>query len=87
MLHLSIESANHWTISGDSILNFLKLIHCPRNSTKRVGAVAALVFPALNGYDFDAPEDDFADMVLAVAHGELGMAEVAVFIRRWSKQL
>jgi death-on-curing protein len=41
----------------------------------------------LNGYDFDAPEDDFVDMVLAVARGEQDKAEVVVFIRRWSKQL
>jgi death-on-curing protein len=49
--------------------------------------VAALVFLVLNGYDFDAPEDDFAEMVLAVARGEIDKAEVAVFIRRWSQSL
>jgi len=54
---------------------------------KRVGAVAALVFLVLNGYDFGAPEDDFAEMVLAVARGEIDKAEVAVFIRRWSRAL
>jgi death-on-curing protein len=68
------------------------LFHLVKNhpfldGNKRVGAVAALIFLSLNGYDFDAPEDDFADMVLAVARGELDKAEVAVFIRRWSKQL
>jgi death-on-curing protein len=55
------------------------------DGNKRVGAVAALVFLALNGYDFDAPEDDFADMVLAVARGEMSKAEVAGFIHRWSR--
>lgn len=68
------------------------LFHLVKNhpfldGNKRVGAVAALVFLALNGYDFDAPEDDFAEMVLAVARGELDKAEVAVFIRRWSRVL
>jgi len=54
---------------------------------KRVGAVAALVFLALNGYDFDAPEDDFAEMVLSVVRSEIYKAEAAVFIRRWSQAL
>ena len=39
----------------------------------------------LNGFDFDAPEDDFAEMVLAVAQGELGKTDVAVFIRRFTR--
>lgn len=68
------------------------LFHLVKNhpfvdGNKRVGALAALVFLALNGYDFDAPEDDFAEMVLAVARGEIDKAEVAVFIRRWSRAL
>ena len=57
------------------------------DGNKRVGAVAALVFLLLNGYDFDAPEDDFAELVLAVARGELDKAQVAVFIRRWCRAL
>lgn len=55
------------------------------DGNKRVGAVTALVFLELNGFDFDAPEDDFAEMVLAVARGELGKADVAVFIRRFTR--
>jgi death-on-curing protein len=65
------------------------LFHLVKNhpfidDNKRVGAVAAIVFLALNGYEFDAPEEDFADMVLAVARGELDKAEVAVAIRNWT---
>jgi death-on-curing protein len=68
------------------------LFHLVKNhpfldGNKRVGAVAALVFLALDGYDFNAPEDDFAEMVLAVARGELDKADVAVFIRHWSRAL
>lgn len=68
------------------------LFHLVKNhpfvdGNKRVGAVAALVFLSLNGYDFDAPEDNFAEMVLSVARGEIDKAEVAVFIRRWSQTL
>jgi death-on-curing protein len=54
------------------------------DGNKRVGAVAAIVFLAINGYEFDAPEEDFADMVLAVARGELDKAEVAIAIRNWT---
>ena len=68
------------------------LFHLVKNhpfldGNKRVGAVAALVFLALNGHDFHAPEDDLAETVLAVARGELGKAEVTVFLRRWSAAL
>ena len=65
------------------------LFHIVKNhpfidGNKRVGAVASLVFLALNGYDFTASQDDFAAFVLAVAKGELDKAEVTDFIRKWS---
>ncbi|TAL17110.1 type II toxin-antitoxin system death-on-curing family toxin [bacterium] len=65
------------------------LFHLSKNhpfidGNKRAGGVAALVFLALNGYDFNAPEDDFAEMVLSTARGELDKADVAVFLRKWS---
>jgi death-on-curing protein len=68
------------------------LFHLVKNhpfldGNKRVGAVAALVFLLLNGHNFDAPEDEFAEMVLLVARGEIDKAEVTVFIRRWSREL
>ena len=68
------------------------LFHLVKNhpfvdGNKRVGAVAALVFLTLNGHDFQAPEDDLAETVLAVARGEIGKSEVTVFLRRWSAEL
>ncbi len=67
------------------------LFHLVRNhpfldGNKRVGAVAALVFLTLNGHDFQAPEDNLAETVLAVARGEIGKSEVTVFLRRWSAE-
>ncbi|MCP4945357.1 MAG: type II toxin-antitoxin system death-on-curing family toxin, partial [Planctomycetaceae bacterium] len=61
------------------------LFHLVRNhpfldGNKRVGAVTALIFLDLNGYEFGAPEDYLADMVLAVARGEFDKADEAVFI-------
>jgi death on curing protein len=66
------------------------LFHLVKNhpftdGNKRIGAVAAFVFLVLNGFDLDAPEDDFAEMVLAVARGELDKADVSVFIRRFTR--
>lgn len=68
------------------------LFHLVKNhplvdGNKRVGAVAALVFLTLNGHDFQAPEDDLAETVLAVARGEIGKSEVTLFLRRWSAGL
>lgn len=66
------------------------LFHLVKNhpfvdGSKRTGAVAALIFLALNQFEVDAPEDEFADMVLAVARGDLDKADVAVFIRRFTR--
>jgi death-on-curing protein len=55
------------------------------DGNKRAGAVAALVFLALNGYGLIAPEDDFAEMVLAAARGGMNKAGVALYLREWSK--
>jgi death-on-curing protein len=66
------------------------LFHLVKNhpfidGNKRDGAVAALVFLALNGFECHASQDDFADMVLAVARGDMEKAQVSVFIHTWSK--
>ncbi len=55
------------------------------DGNKRVGAVSALVFLLLNGYEFVAPEDEFAEIVLSVARGEIDKADVAIFIHHWSR--
>ena len=68
------------------------LFHLVRNhpfvdGNKRVGAVAAVIFLALNGYDLEAPEEDFADMVISVASGESSKTDVTLFLRRYSSPL
>jgi death on curing protein len=65
------------------------LFHIVKNhpfidGNKRAGVLSALVFLALNGYEFTAPQDAFAAMVFALAGGELAKADVAVFIRQWA---
>ena len=44
--------------------------------------MAALVFLDLNGYDFDAPDKDFTDMVLKVASGKMLKAEITLFFHQ-----
>jgi death-on-curing protein len=68
------------------------LFHIAKNhpfidGNKRVGAVAALIFLALNGFDFTAPEEIFADFVISLAKGEQDKADVAVFIRKWAIEM
>ena len=51
------------------------------------GAVSAIVFLALNGYDFEAPEDDLVEMVYGIARSELDKSDVALFLRKWSRKV
>ena len=52
------------------------------DGNKLVGAMAALIFLDLNGYDFDASDAEFTDMVLKVAGGKMLKAEITLFFRQ-----
>lgn len=52
------------------------------DGNKRVGAMAALVFLDLNGYDFDASDEEFTAAVLKVAAGQMMKSEIAAFLGR-----
>lgn len=56
--------------------------HAFVDGNKRVAAVAAIVFLALNGHDLDADDDELENLVLAVACGETRKEEIADFLRR-----
>lgn len=51
------------------------------DGNKRVGAVAAFIFLALNDLRLTADEDPYADLVLSVARGETPKFAVAEFFR------
>ena len=51
------------------------------DGNKRVGAVAADVFLALNGVRLKASEDQFAELVLDTARGYLSKSAVSEFFR------
>ena len=54
------------------------------DGNKRVGAVACLVFLELNGYEFTAPEKELAEIVFALARGEMAKADITIFVRKWT---
>jgi len=54
------------------------------DGNKRVGAMAALVFLDLNGFDFDASDEEFTAMVLRVASGKMLKAEITLFLKKHS---
>jgi death-on-curing protein len=62
------------------------LFHLVKNhpfvdGNKRVGAVAAVVFLALNDLALDAPVSEFEELVLAVAQGQADKQAIAQFFR------
>jgi death on curing protein len=52
------------------------------DGNKRVGAVAAFVFLALNDACLTADQDRYAELVLAVARGETPKSAIAEFLRK-----
>ena len=54
------------------------------DGNKRVGAMAALVFLDLNGFKFDATAEQFTDLVMRVASGEMLKPEVVLFFQQHS---
>ncbi len=51
------------------------------DGNKRVGAVAAYVFLALNNMRLTTDEDAYADLVLSVAQGQTSKSAIAEFFR------
>lgn len=56
------------------------------DGNKRVGAVAAYIFLALNDMRLTADNDALADLVVAVARGETAKSAVAEFFRAHTRQ-
>jgi death-on-curing protein len=52
------------------------------DGNKRVGAASGDVFLTMNNRQLTADEDEFADMVIAVARGEMSKSAVAEFMRK-----
>jgi death-on-curing protein len=57
------------------------------DGNKRVGAAAANVFLSLNDIRFAPDEEEYTNLVLSVATGQMKKAEIAEFLRANSKPL
>ena len=56
--------------------------HCFVDGNKRVAALSAVVFLAMNGVDFDVPPNNYYYLTYGVASGTNDKADVADFFRR-----
>ena len=54
------------------------------DGNKRAGAVSAIVFIELNGWEFIASEDELFELVLGIAQGNIGKTEVMVAMERFA---
>jgi death-on-curing protein len=61
--------------------------HPFRDGNKRIAFLAAVIYLGLNGFDFDAPEDEIVERMLALASGELSEEALADWIRARSQPL
>ena len=48
--------------------------------------MASLVFLDLNGYEFDATDEEFTDLVMRVASGKMLKSEVVLFFQQHSHE-
>ena len=55
--------------------------HPYRDGNKRIGFLAAITFLGLNGFEFDATEEDVVGQIVALAAGRLPEPELAEWIR------
>lgn len=76
------ETYFHGTLAemGAAYLFHLVKDHPFVDGNKRIGQQAAVVFLALNGIYVIADQDDFADLVLALAAGRGSKADLAAFL-------
>jgi death on curing protein len=70
-----------------ALMHSLVMNHAFVDGNKRVGAMAAELFLAINGYALDADDDDLVDLALNVASGEMGIEAVAIWIRQRAQPL
>lgn len=57
------------------------------DGNKRVGAVAAIVFLALNGYEFNAPQGALYGFVMKLVQGDKRKSDAAQFMRKYTVEL
>lgn len=66
-----------------ALLESLVRNHALVDGNKRLGWLGVVVFYGLNDIEIEAPDDDAYDLVISVATGSLGTAEIASTLARW----
>jgi death-on-curing protein len=59
--------------------------HAFVDGNKRIGAAAAAAFLYMNDLKLVAAEDDYTELCLGIARGELNKTDATIFFRRWSQ--
>ncbi len=57
--------------------------HALVDGNKRLGRVATVVFPRLNGHRLAAPEDEAYDLVLGIAADRYDVKQIAERLATW----
>lgn len=57
------------------------------DGNKRTAAMSAELFLLFNGFELVTDEDDFEDVTMAAARGELGAEELAIWFRQRSEPI
>jgi death-on-curing protein len=68
-------------------LYHITMNHPFADGNKRTGAMSAYVFLALNGYEVDAEESEFEDLVRRTASGQVEKQELADFLEKRSHRM
>ncbi|MBI1292929.1 type II toxin-antitoxin system death-on-curing family toxin [bacterium] len=81
--------AGNWLCDDLFAMAAAYLYHIVQNhpfvdGNRRTGTVAAIAFLRLNGFELHVGWEKLAEMVLAVASGRIGKAEIAEFLREHS---
>jgi death-on-curing protein len=73
----------HGTLFEMAAAYFFHLVknHAFVDGNKRLGLAATIAFLGMNAWWLEADEEELVELVLRVAKGELGKAEIAVFLR------
>lgn len=66
-----------------ALLESLVRNHPLVDGNKRLGWLATVVFLDINGAWVEAPDDDAYDLVMAVAGGQVTLAEITETLARW----
>jgi len=68
-----------------ALMHSLVMNHPFVDGNKRMGAIAAELLLAVNGYDLQATDDEWVDVTFATAQGKVSPESLAIWIRQRSR--